>query len=161
MLPPVLDVCCGSRMMWFDKDDGRGIFADTRRDIKAMDLGTPNTVGRSPAIVHPDVISDFTGMIFPDESFHLVVFDPPHLETVGETGIIAFKYGKLPTNWKTMIQKGFDECFRVLKQNGTLIFKWSEVEIPLKEILKLTDKKPLFGHRSGKKAKTHWCAFLK
>ncbi|MDC6726366.1 hypothetical protein OEZ75_27365, partial [Leclercia adecarboxylata] len=43
---------------------------------------------------------------------------------------------------------------------GTLIFKWCEVEVPLARVLALTPEKPLFGHRSGKKAQTHWCAFL-
>ena len=60
-----------------------------------------------------------------------------------------------------MIKGGFSECFRVLKPNGTLIFKWDEYEIPIKEILKLTDQKPLFGHISGKRAQTHWVTFIK
>ena len=29
------------------------------------------------------------------------------------------------------------------------------------EILKLTEEKPLFGHRSGKQSATHWIAFMK
>jgi hypothetical protein len=56
---------------------------------------------------------------------------------------------------------GFSECFRVLKPFGTLIFKWNEVDIPLRQVLALTDHKPLYGHRSGKAAKTHWVAFMK
>jgi hypothetical protein len=28
-------------------------------------------------------------------------------------------------------------------------------------VLALTPEKPLYGHRSGKKAQTHWIAFLK
>jgi hypothetical protein len=48
-----------------------------------------------------------------------------------------------------------------LKPNGTLIFKWNEIHIPIKSVLALTDKKPLYGHRSGKKANTHWVAFIK
>ena len=39
-----------------------------------------------------------------------------------------------------MIRQGFKECFRVLKPNGTLIFKWNEVQFPVKDVLKLTDK---------------------
>jgi hypothetical protein len=31
----------------------------------------------------------------------------------------------------------------------------------LREVLALTPEKPLYGHRSGKKAQTHWVAFLK
>lgn len=29
--PPVLDACCGTRMMWFDKQDKRTIYIDKRR----------------------------------------------------------------------------------------------------------------------------------
>lgn len=30
--PAVLDVCCGGRMMWFDKRDSRAIFGDRRSE---------------------------------------------------------------------------------------------------------------------------------
>jgi SAM-dependent methyltransferase len=60
-----------------------------------------------------------------------------------------------------MLRGGFSECFRVLKPGGTLIFKWAETEIPLAEVLALTEHQPLYGHRSGKAAKTHWVAFIK
>jgi len=71
------------------------------------------------------------------------------------------KYGVLRGEWREMIRSGFKECFRVLRPNGTLIFKWCETEIPLREILELTPETPLYGHRTGKQAKTHWVAFLK
>lgn len=60
-----------------------------------------------------------------------------------------------------MIKDGFAECFRVLKPNGTLIFKWNETQILTKDILALTDQKPVVGHISGKRANTHWVCFLK
>ena len=60
-----------------------------------------------------------------------------------------------------MLKKGFSECFRILKPNGVLIFKWCEVQFPLKKILALTKEKPLFGHKSGKAMKTHWVVFIK
>lgn len=47
---------------------------------------------------------------------------------------------------------------RVLKPNGTLIFKWNEEQIKLNEILNLIDYKPLFGN---KRSKTHWLVFMK
>lgn len=163
--PPVLDVCCGSRMFWFDKSDTRAIYQDNRQGVRAADVGTKSTRGCSPVVVAPDILGDFSNMAFPDDTFYHVVFDPPHLtpKTVGsgKTGIFPFKYGALNQDWKYTIQNGFSECFRVLKPNGTLIFKWCETEIPLREVLKLTDRKPLYGHRSGKKANTHWVAFIK
>ena len=63
--------------------------------------------------------------------------------------------------WQFMIQKGFKECMRVLKPQGTLIFKWNEYEINSKQVLDLIPYKPLFGHTSGKQAKTIWMAFMK
>ena len=60
-----------------------------------------------------------------------------------------------------MLAGGFAECFRVLKPNGTLIFKWCETQIPLRDILALTPEKPLYGHKGGAKSVTHWVAFLK
>ena len=159
--PPVLDACCGSRMFWFDKRDERAIYADRRTGTKNMDVGTPSTKGRTPVVIAPDVLQDFTEMQFGDDTFFHVVFDPPHLETVGDTGFIAFKYGRLTDGWREMIRLGFSECFRVLKPGGTLIFKWCETDIPLRDVLALTPEKPLYGHRSGKKAQTHWVAFMK
>jgi len=76
--------------------------------------------------------------------------------------VLGFSYGSLDKEtWKDDLRKGFAECFRVLKPNGTLIFKWNEIDIPLKEVLALTNEKPLYGHKSGKKANTHWVAFVK
>lgn len=71
---------------------------------------------------------------------------------------MAKKYGKLSDNWKDDIKKGFSECMRVLKPNGTLIFKWNEEQIKLSEILPLFSEKPIFGNR---RAKTHWLVFMK
>ena len=111
----------------------------------------------------PDRHLSYSGsaLPFPSESFAHVVFDPPHMEKLGDTGHYAMAYGKLRGNWREELRLGFAECFRVLKINGTLIFKWCEIEIPLRDVLSLTPHKPLYGHRSGKAAKTHWVAFIK
>lgn len=160
--PPVLDACCGTRMFWFDHNDSRTLYVDKREGTRIIDVGTPGTIGRKPKTVAPDRLEDFTRLTFPDNSFWHVVFDPPHFHKgAGATGRIAFDYGLLPSDWRDELRKGFKECFRVLKPMGTLIFKWCEAEIPLREILELTPHQPLYGHRSGKKAQTHWVAFLK
>lgn len=81
---------------------------------------------------------------------------------VGENAWLAKKYGKLNQNtWQEDLKQGFRECFRVLKPDGILIFKWNETDITVSEILKLTKYEPLFGHRSGKLNKTHWIVFSK
>ena len=112
-------------------------------------------------IIDPDIQADFTAVPFDDESFAMVVFDPPHLVNNGKSGWLAKKYGKLEGDWHEEIRKGFSECFRVLRPLGTLFFKWSEIDIPVSEILALTPQKPLIGNKSGRTAKTHWIVFMK
>ena len=64
----------------------------------------------------------------------------------------------LGSDWREDLRKGFAECFRVLKPDGVLVFKWSEHQVPLKDVLALTDEKPLIGER---RSKTHWMIFIK
>lgn len=156
----ILDACCGSRMFWFDKENPATLFMDKRSEtVQAKDSSCKK--GIRTFEIAPDLIADFTEMPFEDESFYMVVFDPPHLKTLGSTSWMAKKYGKLPNNWQPMIQKGFNECMRVLKTNGTLIFKWNESEIKAREVLNLIPYKPLFGHTTGRQSKTIWMAFIK
>jgi SAM-dependent methyltransferase len=157
---PVLDVCCGSRMFWFDRQDERAVFGDNRVEHHTL-ADKSSTGGSRELIIAPDVQLDFRALPFASGSFHLVVFDPPHLVSNGKSGWLAKKYGKLGTEWKEDIRAGFAECFRVLRPSGTLIFKWNEHEIPVSQILALTDEKPLFGNRCGKTAKSHWLVFMR
>jgi hypothetical protein len=160
----ILDVCCGGRMMWFDKDDNRVIFLDKRKETHTYIGASQNGAGSGKEYkisVNPDCISDFTALPFQDNAFSLVVFDPPHFSKIGNTSHTAKKYGKLPPNWKIMLRNGFSECFRVLRQDGFLVFKWNEYEIPVSDILALAPEKPLFGNRYGKTAMTHWITFTK
>jgi len=162
--PPVLDACCGSRMFWFNKSDHRCLYVDNRRETWITDTRP----GASPTVVDPDVLADFSNLPFPDNTFAHVVFDPPHhtatgtrFRSVKKPGWAMRKYGWLGDNWRDVLRAGFAECFRVLRPEGTLIFKWAEKEIPVAEVVKLAGHAPLYGHRSGKQATTHWIAFLK
>lgn len=148
----ILDACCGSRMFWFDKENKNTIFVDNREiDTRLCD-------GRR-LIIKPDIVADFKDMPFEDNTFYLVIFDPPHLKQAGENSWLAKKYGTLDKQtWPQDIRQGFNECIRVLKPNGTLIFKWNEEQIKLKDILKVIEYKPLFGN---KRSKTHWLVFMK
>lgn len=152
--PLVLDPTCGSRMFWFNKQDPRALYGDHRVETHTL------SDGRS-LVVSPDIVLDFQQLPFADNSFYHVVFDPPHLHNAGPKSWMAAKYGKLLPGWQDHLTQGFSECFRVLKPGGTLIFKWNETQIKLSEILPLTPHAPLYGHRSGKQAKTHWVAFVK
>lgn len=147
----ILDVCCGSKMFWFQKDREDTVYMDIR------ELEDTLCDGRKLEI-KPDIIGDFRNIPFSDNSFKLVVFDPPHLAKAGTKSWIVKKYGKLNDNWKEDIKKGFDECMRVLEPYGVLVFKWNEEQIKLSEILKNIEYKPLFGNQ---RAKTHWLVFMK
>jgi SAM-dependent methyltransferase len=147
----ILDACCGSKMFWFDKNNSSTTYMDCRT------LDTELCDGRK-LIISPDVIGDFRDMPFEDESFYLVVFDPPHLNKLGKKSWMAKKYGVLENSWQDDIRNGFCECMRVLKTNGTLVFKWNEEQIRLSEILELIPYKPLFGNQ---RSKTHWLVFFK
>lgn len=141
-------------MMWFDPHDQRALFGDIRSESHTL------CDGRAFSIT-PDLNMDFRRMPFPDETFHLVAFDPPHLRRAGRTSWLRAKYGILGDDWREDLRRGFAECFRVLRPHGVLIFKWNEMQIKTSEILALTPERPLFGHPSGKRADTHWMTFMK
>ena len=151
----ILDACCGTKSFWFDKNNPNVEFCDIR-EVPRHEYYP----GRY-AEVSPDTVCDFTELPFEDNSFYLVVFDPPHLPDAGDTSIMALKYGCLKGDWKTMLSKGFDECMRVLKPNGILVFKWCEVRIKLSDILPLFSQAPLFDNKIRKNGKTHWLCFMK
>ncbi len=150
----ILDACCGSRMMWFDKNNPDAIFGDIREEEHTL------CDGRSLEI-KPDIRLDFTRLPFPDETFRLVAFDPPHIDNLGASSYLAKKYGVLSYHWRHDIKEGLNECMRVLKPYGVLIFKWNEHRVKLSDIMPLLPQLPLFGHTSGKHGKTIWMTFLK
>lgn len=156
---PILDVCCGGKMFYADKKDPRVLFCDKRT--------FPKTKMSNGAYfeVSPDMITDSTCLPFDNDSFSLVIFDPPHL-FCGQKSFLYTKYGTLERGekWQEDLRQGFSECFRVLRPGGTLVFKWCDIAIPLKELLTLTPEKPVITHtarsNSGK-AKTYFCVFIK
>ncbi|WP_251870276.1 class I SAM-dependent methyltransferase [Enterococcus italicus] len=147
----ILDACCGSRMFWFDKNNPLVTFMDVRQEYE--ELPTGHVIN-----VNPDVVADFRDMPFEDNTYDMVVFDPPHLLHAGKNSWLAKKYGRLGDNWQEDIAQGFRECMRVLKPSGTLIFKWNEEQVKLKDVLATIEYKPLFGN---KRSKTHWLVFMK
>ena len=153
----ILDPASSMRSFYFDKKDKRVLFGDIR--VKETHLLTNGQTIH----IEPDEVMDFRAIPYPDETFKVVVFDPPHMLNLSEKSWMRKKYGVLDKEtWQDDLTKGFAECFRVLKDEGTLIFKWNEVSIPLKEILTLTPPyKPVLGHPSGKRMGTHWVLFIK
>lgn len=160
----ILDVCCGGKMFWFDKNNPNVIFNDIRSiDNEIIWKGKGRREGQKAYLnIKPDTMMDFRNLDFLDNSFNLVIFDPPHIIENTDGGWQKKKYGRLsPETWEKDIRKGFSECFRVLKPYGILIFKWCEIRKTVSEVIKLTPVKPLIGHKSGKQQKTHWVCFMK
>ena len=79
----ILDVTCGGRSIWFNKQHPLALYCDKREVEYEQTFGKAQPATRHIR-VHPDVIADFTDLPFEDNTFHLVVFDPPHI--VSENG---------------------------------------------------------------------------
>ena len=60
MQKPILDVCCGGRMWWFDKNDARAVFMDKRTYEGTLCDGRHFEV-------KPDILGDFTNIPFPGQ----------------------------------------------------------------------------------------------
>lgn len=151
----ILDPCCGSKMFWFDKNNPNVVFADQRAESHILCDGRLLEIS-------PDIIHDFRNMPFDDNSFWHIIFDPPHLIKLGKSSWMAKKYGILNDDWRQDIKQGFDECIRVLKPFGTLIFKWNENQIKVSELISIFGMQPLYGQmRTGKMSDTVWLAFMK
>lgn len=141
-------------MFWFDKNNPLVMFGDIRKENIIL-------CDDRKLEINPDIQMDFTNMPFEDESFKMVVFDPPHMKDLGKNTWMAQKYGVLLPTWETDIKAGFDESMRVLEKGGFLIFKWNEYQITLNKLLSIIITEPLFGHTSGKHGKTIWLCFIK
>ena len=91
----ILDVTCGARSIWFDKHHPAAVYCDKRRE-QYHHLW--KNAGNCTLDINPDVMCDFTELPFPDNSFPLVVFDPPHLTGAKETAWLVKKYGETGDN---------------------------------------------------------------
>lgn len=113
----ILDVCCGSRMFWFNKLDTRAVFADIRAEEHTLCDGRR-------LVIRPDLIADFRSLPFADASFPVVVFDPPHLERVGQTawmGIYPAKGGAaLPAQSSDEVNAAAWKLHNMLREYGPL-----------------------------------------
>jgi len=149
---PILDACCGGRMFWFNKNNPHVLYCDNRQVDEKLEDGHMFRVA-------PDILCDFRFLPFADKTFKHVVFDPPHMLYTGRGKNLTLKYTILPKDWQPLIREGFNECWRVLDDFGTLIFKWSEIDIPLKKVLSVIKHEPLYGQRNG--SRTIWMSFFK
>ena len=147
----ILDATAGFRMMWFDKHHPNCIYLDQRPECE------------------PDIVGDFRDLKqFPDETFKLIVFDPPHLVFEGGKRLsnMQQEFGELnPETWQSDIKNGFLELWRILKPRGVLIFKWSNQCYSCADVMKTFPSAPLFYQVStankSASSKTLWFCFMK
>jgi len=140
----VLDATAGNRCMWDKKENNYIVFIDIEPELS----------------IKPDFIMDCTNTGFPDNSFNIIFFDPPHsYGRTKNTGVhqtpnyevqkqkgwhIGAYYGfdKFPTKRALIafIHKAQKEFYRIIKPGGVLWFKWSEIHSTLDAMLCLFDK---------------------
>lgn len=71
-------------MFWFDKENADVEFMDIR------ELETTLSDGRN-LVIKPNTLADFRNMPYEDETFYMVVFDPPHLIRGGDNSWLVKK----------------------------------------------------------------------
>ena len=87
----ILDMCCGSKMFWYEKHEPHTTYMDIRKaTYTAKDRGKVRKIE-----VNPDIQADWKNIPFDDATFDLIVFDPPHLMHAGKRSWLAKKYGVL------------------------------------------------------------------
>ncbi len=141
-------------MWWWDKEHPLALYMDAREEPEGCCDVRPNFK------VEPDVIGDFRAMPFADETFQLVLFDPPHIvRTTPSSSYTTLKYGSLPhATEQDDLRLGFAECWRVLAPGGTLVFKWAD---KLARVEPLFPATPIVGTRSPRGGQTRWVVFYK
>jgi hypothetical protein len=63
-------------MFWFNKSDDRAVFVDKRCESHVL-TDKSSKGGSRELVINPDIQANFTALPFENETFSLVVFDPP------------------------------------------------------------------------------------
>ena len=152
----ILDVCCGGRCFWFDKQHPNTLYIDNRVREKG------HSDDRFNHCIKPDRVMDFRNLEYKDKTFKMIIMDPPHLIGKPDGCRMTKKYGSWNKDtWRKELKQGFEEAWRVLEDYGVLIFKWNEASIKKKDVLEVLEKEPLIGHPVQSKIPTHWFVFMK
>lgn len=96
-------------MFYFDRYDNRVLFGDIRRETFAL-KDKSSAGGFRHLSVDPDQIMDFTALPFDSGSFHLIVFDPPHLVRNGKSGWLAKNTASLAQTGVRILRPDFQNA---------------------------------------------------
>jgi len=157
----VLDATCGDRGVWLDKDDERAVYTD----LRVEEPGFHGQPGRTYE-VQPQAQADVRQLPFRADSFDAAVYDPPH-ETRADgmeslSGYVVKKYGALHAEtWQRDLAAAFRELWRVVRERGTVAFKFSDHSVGFEEVLALAPGEPLVGTTTTKTetVETRWFLF--
>lgn len=113
----VLDCSAGLRGMWLDKHFPSAVYVDIRSEVS------------------PDLVASSTCLPFHNETFDLILFDPPH-HNVGASGEWSLDYGVFTTaEILNLCRRTFPELRRVVKPAGVVLFKWNDHSIGLSRVM--------------------------
>ena len=160
----ILDMTCGAKQMWFQKDAKDVVYLDKRNgEIEFPENYNKYTSWNTVHIINPTIQADNRYLPFKSNVFDMILFDPPFRKEQNNPAKMDYQYTMLnPITWTMDIGKAAKEGFRVLKVGGFFILKWGESYAVIKEALKLFPVKPLFGtHLNYSKHKTWWIVFRK
>jgi SAM-dependent methyltransferase len=164
----ILDATCGGRSIWHPENKNRDdtLYIDKRKDDNPLKREEFGYKPRNYSI-EPDAVEDYRDLPYEDESFNLIVFDPPHIirndGMKSLNGVSDRKWGNLHAEtWQEDLRAGFKELFRVLSSGGTLVLKFADVSAEFDEVLSLTEHDPLFGTSvKDHNTETRWFVFYK
>src|SRR4030042_1095732 len=160
-MKPILDATAGNRHIWGENKHPEGvIFMDKEPNLR----------------IPPDIVAKWEDIPFPDDYFHCLIFDPPHIfsETSqfnkdpkarphGANKIPGW-YGAFKSRHDAVIQihNAQKEFARVAPR---MCFKWNEASMSLHSVLSLFDQwviQFIVPSRSrGNKPKTWWVKLVR
>lgn len=154
----ILDAGCGGKHIWLDKNNKATVYIDIRKKDRGYIPARPNWE------CQPDIIADTRKLPFKDNTFKLIVWDPPHIKRNYDNHYFGKKYGILsPITWPSDLKNSFNELWRVLNNHGILTLKFSNSDIPFKKVLRQFHVQPLFGTTTSRndRIETRWFTFMK
>ena len=148
--------------MWFNKENPNTVFMDKKKKIEDFSHSKLNVR------MSPDIQAVWEYLPFPDETFEMVVFDPPHMienRPLDCNSIFVSKYGLLrPQTYRRELFQAGKEFWRVLKKGGFLVFKWNDCSRKFDRVIQYFPNRPLFYQKSKGSAgqsSTFWAVFQK